>query len=122
MRCPSQDSLGQELAGRVRGQVGGLDVEGVAFQMRLPGREIRARIDEALEHADVVRRPDVVGMLKGLVYSGTDLSAWKTHLKGNPFDIKPAYLATHTAGKLLPQTILGRASHSPQLPQSVMVQ
>jgi NADPH-dependent 2,4-dienoyl-CoA reductase/sulfur reductase-like enzyme len=63
-----------------------------------------------------------VGMLKGLVYSGTDLSAWKTHLKGNPFDVKPAYLATHTAGKLLPQTILGRASHSPQLPQSVMVQ
>lgn len=63
-----------------------------------------------------------VGMLKGLVYSGADLSAWKTHLKGNPFDVKPAYLATHTTGKLLPQTILGRASHSPQLPQSVMVQ
>jgi NAD(P)H-nitrite reductase large subunit len=63
-----------------------------------------------------------VGMLKGLVYSGADLSGWKTHLKGNPFDVKPAYLATHTAGKLLPQTILGRASHSPQLPQSVMVQ
>jgi len=63
-----------------------------------------------------------VGMLKGLVYSGADLSAWKTHLKRNPFDVKPAYLATHTTGKLLPQTILGRASHSPQLPQSVMVQ
>jgi NAD(P)H-nitrite reductase large subunit len=63
-----------------------------------------------------------VGMLKGLVYSGADLSRWKAHLKKNPFDIKPAYLATHTAGKLLPQTVLGRASQSPQLPHSVMVQ
>jgi hypothetical protein len=61
-------------------------------------------------------------MLKGLVYSGVDLSAWKAHLKKNPFDIKPAYLSTRTAGKLLPQTILGRASQSPQLPHQVMVQ
>ena len=34
-----------------------------------------------------------VGMLKGLVYSGVDLSAWKAHLKKNPFDIKPAFIA-----------------------------
>ncbi len=33
-----------------------------------------------------------VGMLKGLVYSGVDLSAWKAHLKRNPFDIKPAFM------------------------------
>jgi NAD(P)H-nitrite reductase large subunit len=63
-----------------------------------------------------------VGMLKGLVYSGADLSGWKAHLKKNPFDIKPAYLSTRTAGKLLPQTVLGRASQSPQLPHQVMVQ
>jgi NAD(P)H-nitrite reductase large subunit len=60
-----------------------------------------------------------VGMLKGLVYSGVDLSAWKAHLKGNPFDVKPAFIATHTAGRLLPETILGRPSQSPSLPQTV---
>ncbi len=63
-----------------------------------------------------------VGMLKGLVYSGVDLSAWKAHLQRNPFDIKPAYMATRTAAWLLPETILGRPSNSPQLPQTVVVQ
>jgi hypothetical protein len=63
-----------------------------------------------------------VGMLKGLVYSGVDLSRWKAHLKKNPFDIKPAYIASHTAGALLPVTVLGRPSQSPQLPHQVMVQ
>ena len=62
-----------------------------------------------------------VGMLKGLVYTGVDLSAWKAHLKKSPFDVKPAFMATRTTGRLLPQTILGRPSNSPELPQSVMV-
>jgi NAD(P)H-nitrite reductase large subunit len=62
-----------------------------------------------------------VGMLKGLVYSGVDLSAWKAHLRKNPFDVKPAFLATRTVGRLLPVTILARASNSPQLPQSVVI-
>jgi NAD(P)H-nitrite reductase large subunit len=61
-----------------------------------------------------------VGMLKGLVYSGVDLSAWKAHLKGNPFDVKPAFMATRTTAALLPQTILGRPSRSPELPQTVV--
>jgi len=60
-------------------------------------------------------------MLKGLVYSGADLSAWKPHLRNNPFDIKPAFLATRTVARLLPETILGRPSSSPELPQSVVV-
>jgi hypothetical protein len=60
-----------------------------------------------------------VGMLKGLVYSGVDLSAWKAHLKANPFDVKPAFIATRTTARLLPETILGRPSHSPELPQTV---
>ena len=63
-----------------------------------------------------------VGMLKGLVYSGVDLSRWKAHLKQNPFDIKPAYIASHTASALLPVTVLGRPSQSPHLPHQVMVQ
>ncbi len=62
-----------------------------------------------------------VGMLKGLVYSGVDLSAWTSHLRKNPFDIKPAFLATRTVARLLPETVLGRPSNSPQLPQSVVV-
>jgi len=54
-----------------------------------------------------------VGMLKGLVQSGVSLGAWKAHLKKNPFDIKPAFIATKTTGSLLPETILGRPSKAP---------
>jgi NAD(P)H-nitrite reductase large subunit len=61
-----------------------------------------------------------VGMLKGLVYSGVDLSAWKDHLKQNPFDIKPAFMATKTTARLLPETVLSRPSFSPDLPQTVV--
>jgi hypothetical protein len=71
--------------------------------------------------ADDIWTTNDVGMLKGLVYSGVDLSAWKAHLDRNPFDIKPAFIATRTAGRLLPQTILGRPANSPVLPQSVTV-
>ncbi len=60
-----------------------------------------------------------VGMLKGLVYSGVDLSRWKAHLERNPFDVKPAFLATQTTARLLPLTVLGRPARSPELPQSV---
>lgn len=69
--------------------------------------------------AEAVWTTNDVGMLKGLVYSGVDLSAWKAHLKRNPFDVKPAFIATRTTARLLPETILGRPSQSPQLPQSV---
>jgi NAD(P)H-nitrite reductase large subunit len=69
--------------------------------------------------AEAVWTTNDVGMLKGLVYSGVDLSAWKAHLKKNPFDVKPAFIATRTTARLLPETILGRPSHSPLLPQSV---
>jgi NAD(P)H-nitrite reductase large subunit len=69
--------------------------------------------------AEAVWTTNDVGLLKGLVYSGVDLSAWKAHLKKNPFDVKPAFIATRTTARLLPETILGRPSHSPLLPQSV---
>jgi hypothetical protein len=51
-----------------------------------------------------------VGMLKGLVQSGHSLAAWKGHLRRNPFDIKPAFIASGTTARLLPETILGRPS------------
>ncbi len=54
-----------------------------------------------------------VGMLKGLVQSGVALGSWKAHLKKNPFDVKPAFIATKTTGSLLPETILGRPSKAP---------
>ena len=71
--------------------------------------------------ADDIWTTNDVGMLKGLVYTGVDLSAWKQHLRANPFDVKPAFLATGTVTRLLPDTIVGRPSNSPQLPQSVVV-
>jgi NAD(P)H-nitrite reductase large subunit len=69
--------------------------------------------------AEAVWTTNDVGMLKGLVYSGVDLSAWKGHLKKNPFDVKLAFIATRTTSRLLPETILGRPSQSPQLPHTV---
>jgi NAD(P)H-nitrite reductase large subunit len=60
--------------------------------------------------ADDVWTTNDVGMLKGLVQSGADLGAWKEHLRRNPFDIKPAFIASGTTARLLPQTILGRPS------------
>lgn len=53
-----------------------------------------------------------VGILKGLVYTGNDLSVWKEQLRKNPFDIKRAFLATGTASALLPTTLLNRPSVS----------
>jgi NAD(P)H-nitrite reductase large subunit len=51
-----------------------------------------------------------VGMLKGLVQSGSGLGAWKAYLRQNPFDIKKAFLASRTTAQLLPQKILARPS------------
>jgi NAD(P)H-nitrite reductase large subunit len=54
-----------------------------------------------------------VGMLKGLVQTGRALGPWKAYLKKNPFDLKPAFIATKTTEALLPQTVLGRPSKTP---------
>ena len=54
-----------------------------------------------------------VGMLKGLVQSGVSLARWKAHLKKQPFDVKPAFIASKTTSTLLPETILGRPSKAP---------
>jgi len=51
-----------------------------------------------------------VGMLKGLVYAGVDLSEWKGHLEDDPFDIKRAFLATGTVARLIPEMVLGHPS------------
>jgi NAD(P)H-nitrite reductase large subunit len=54
-----------------------------------------------------------VGMLKGLVQSGVPLGPWRAHLKARPFDVKPAFIATQTTARLLPETILGRPAMAP---------
>ena len=51
-----------------------------------------------------------VGMLKGLVQSGSGLGPWKDYLSRHPFDIKKAFLASRTTAQLLPQKILARPS------------
>lgn len=61
-----------------------------------------------------------VGLLKGLVQSQVSLGSWKTHLLRNPFDLKPAFLAAGTMGRLLPETVLGRPAKAPgQTPVAV---
>lgn len=54
-----------------------------------------------------------VGMLKGLVQSGVPLGRWREYLRRNPFDVRTPYVATGTAGRLLPETVLGRPSPAP---------
>jgi len=65
--------------------------------------------------ADDVWTTNDVGMLKGLVQTGTPLSKWKEHLRRNPFDIKPAFVASRTTARLLPETVLGRPSAAPDV-------
>jgi NAD(P)H-nitrite reductase large subunit len=54
-----------------------------------------------------------VGMLKGLVQTGVSLARFKEHLRRNPFDVKPAFIASKTTDTLLPETVLGRPSKAP---------
>jgi NAD(P)H-nitrite reductase large subunit len=56
-----------------------------------------------------------VGMLKGLVQAGTPLGVWKEQLRRNPFDVKRAYVASHTTRQLLPETVLGRPAAAPSV-------
>src|SRR5207247_5005643 len=66
--------------------------------------------------ADDIWSTNDVGMLKGLVYSGVDLSTWKAPLKKNLFDIKPAILITRTFNALLPSSMPRRSCHTTSLP------
>jgi NAD(P)H-nitrite reductase large subunit len=73
---------------------------------RLTGAMILGRADDVWTTNDV-------GMLKGLVQTGVALGPWLAHLRRNPFDIKPAFIATRTTERLLPETVLDRPSPSP---------
>lgn len=53
-----------------------------------------------------------VGMLKGLVQTGTRLGDWKAYLRDHLFEIKRAYIASGTTARLLPQTVQGSPSVS----------
>ena len=58
-----------------------------------------------------------VGMLKGLVQTGTALGDWKPYLRNNLFEIKRAYIASGTTARLLPQTVQG----SPSVPAAAIM-
>ncbi len=73
---------------------------------RLTGAMILGRADDVWTTNDV-------GMLKGLVQTGVALGRWKARLNRNPFEIKPAFIASRTTARLLPETVLGRPSPSP---------
>jgi NAD(P)H-nitrite reductase large subunit len=79
---------------------------------RLTGAMILGRADDIWTTNDV-------GMLKGLVQTGVPLGQWREHLRRNPFDVKPAFIATRTTSRLLPETILGRPSPSPAVVPSM---
>jgi NAD(P)H-nitrite reductase large subunit len=75
---------------------------------RLTGAMIVGRADDVWTTNDV-------GMLKGLVQTGVALGRWRDHLRRNPFDVKPAFIASRTTGRLIPQTVLGRPSPAPEV-------
>src|SRR5439155_7542158 len=58
--------------------------------------------------ADDVWTTNDVGMLKGLVQTGIPLGPWTAHLRRNPFDVKPVFVASRATARLLPETIVGR--------------
>jgi NAD(P)H-nitrite reductase large subunit len=73
---------------------------------RLTGAMILGRASDVWTTNDV-------GMLKGLVQTGVPLGRWKARLCRNPFEIKPAFIASRTTARLLPETVLGRPSTPP---------
>jgi NAD(P)H-nitrite reductase large subunit len=75
---------------------------------RLTGAMIVGRADDVWTTNDV-------GQLKGLVQTGVALGRWRDHLARSPFDVKPAFIASRTTGRLIPQTVLGRPSPAPQV-------
>tara|TARA_Y100000588_G_scaffold217525_1_gene231420 strand:- start:651 stop:1973 length:1323 start_codon:yes stop_codon:yes gene_type:complete len=67
----------------------------------------------AIGLGDDIWHTNDIGMLKGLIYTKSDLVEWKEHISRNPFDIKRAFLASGSVGKLLPETLVG----SPSIPE-----
>ncbi len=57
-----------------------------------------------------------VGMLKGLVQTGTPLGEWKAYIRQHPFEVKRAYIASGTTARLLPLTVQG----SPSVPAATV--
>ena len=55
-----------------------------------------------------------IGMVKGLMQTQTRLGPWKKYLRGNPFDIRRAYIGCGVAAKLAGTTLLGRPAKARQ--------
>jgi NAD(P)H-nitrite reductase large subunit len=53
-----------------------------------------------------------VGMVKGIMQTGTSFGSWKQFLQENPFDIRRPYVALKVAQKLTGATLLGTPSRT----------
>ena len=55
-----------------------------------------------------------IGMVKGVLQTGTPLGVWKEFLRENPFDIRRAYIGAGVAQKLVGTTLTGRPARPRQ--------
>ena len=55
-----------------------------------------------------------VGMVKGILQTGSALSQWKDYLHQNPFDVRRVYIAKGVAAKLAASTLTGRPAQARQ--------
>jgi NAD(P)H-nitrite reductase large subunit len=62
-----------------------------------------------------------VGMVKGLMQTGTRLGPWRRHLCDHPFDVRRAYVGTGVAAKLARTTLLQRPARPRQFPHGAAV-
>ena len=53
-----------------------------------------------------------VGMIKGVLQTGTSFGPWKDFLRENPFDVRRPFIATKVAEKLAATTLIGKPAVS----------
>ena len=78
-------------------------------------RDMLWRDDEMIGAIFIGRAGDLgmltdVGMVKGILQTGTRFGEWKAHVKENPFDIRRPYTALKVAQQPAGTTLLGRAA------------
>jgi hypothetical protein len=64
--------------------------------------------------ADDVGMLTDIGMVKGMLQTGTSLGPWKKHLQVHPFDVRRAYVGSGAAAKLVGATLLHRPAKARQ--------
>ena len=98
-----QELVSSHAARRARIESGEEKIVGVNCYETTEPSPLTADLDAAIMTAD----PDAE---RAAIAS---LGAWKEQLRRNPFDVKRAYVASHTTRRLLPETVLGRPAPAP---------